>query len=210
MGRVYVTGPRDRAAVRPPRQGVQWVNTTSHGASWERDLSPFTLGPCPLYAGAVVDQSATLENLWQYAKLYAEHADADGEPTEAYYEWAGRGWLSPRAVRYPMGKGAKPLCSLWSGRRLSYVEARLAIYVPQYAAAVAKTAGWRRLQELHSHGDVALWDFDGYTSDRSFRECAADESRPLGHAFVLAAMLTGELDAELMTRAVQEAATGGT
>jgi hypothetical protein len=111
---VIVYGPRDRK----PHADV-YVNTTSHDRSdFGSQLSPFHLGPVDLYGGFV---ARTMENGWQYAKQYAVHADADGEPSDAYWQWSRGGWDNPRAVRYPMGKGAKPLCSLWDGERLGYL-----------------------------------------------------------------------------------------
>lgn len=72
-------------------------------------FSPFTLGPVDLYDGRV---AGNVENGWQYSKVYPEFA-AEGEPTEAYWQWAEDGWSKQRADRYPMGRGAKPLYSWW-------------------------------------------------------------------------------------------------
>jgi hypothetical protein len=96
-----------------------------------------------------------------------------------------------------MGKGVRPLCSLWAGEKLGYVEARKRIYVPVYAALVVETAAFNRLQDMARVGDVVLWDFDGYNHKslgRDWRYVLNDPSRPCGHAFVLAALLDGELE----------------
>ena len=61
---VRVVGPRDRK-----QAGETVVNTTSR-AGWSSDLSPFLLGPVPLYKGAPIEESQTMENAWQYAKVY--------------------------------------------------------------------------------------------------------------------------------------------
>ena len=81
------------------------VNCTS-GASkeWERQLSPFFLGPCQLYDNFM---SRTMENAWQYAKVYSRHLSEYSAASE-YWTWAQQGWANPRAVRFPMGRGAKP------------------------------------------------------------------------------------------------------
>lgn len=171
------------------------INTTS-GASeeWQRELSPFNLGPCRLYDDF---RSIRLENAWQYAKLYAVHADTHGNPTEDYWTWARKGWNNSKAVRYPMGRGARPLCSWWDGEKLGYIEARKRIYVPLYAEAVVRTTGWKRLRALYDTEPLlVLRDFDGYDHallGRSLRDVLQDPTRKMGHAFVLAMLLSGDL-----------------
>ena len=75
------------------------------------------LGPVPLYSEM---WSQNMENAWQYAKVYAQY-EFD---MNAYWAWAQAGWNNPWAVRYPMGKGARPAYSLWAGDRLDYIAAR--------------------------------------------------------------------------------------
>lgn len=70
-----------------------------------------------------------MENAWQYAKVYKQHTH-NGAPTSDYWDWARAGWSNPSAVRFPMGRGAKPEYSLWDGQRLGYIEARKKIYAP--------------------------------------------------------------------------------
>lgn len=178
------------------------INTTSRGLEW-RELSPFFLGPVKLYEKKT---SRNVENGWQYSKVYLQHAreqevwDDSGFihwPTSEHWEWANAGWSNPRAVRYPMGKGAIPLFSFWKGERLTYLQARKRIYVPLYSRAVAKTDAWERLKKLHASGkDFWLWDFDGYDHVKlgmSLKEVRRCKERKMGHAFVLAMMLQGEL-----------------
>ncbi len=187
MNPIRIIGPSDLQAVQ--RAGTQVVWTVSHAKDdWQRELSPFFLGPVALYDGL---ESVCMENAWQYAKCYAEHADAEGNPTEAYWEWARKGWSKP-AVRYPMGKGAKPLYLLWHGEHLSYVEARRRVYWPLYRDAVKRTGGFARLKALHAAGPVVLFDFDGYDHERmglTLHQVSHHTSKPMGHAFVLKAML---------------------
>jgi len=40
----------------------------------------------------------TMENAWQYSKVYSEHADEVGNPTQKYWDWAKAGWENPKAV----------------------------------------------------------------------------------------------------------------
>ena len=47
--------------------------------------------------------------------------------------------------------------------RLSYVDARKRIYIPEYAKLVVKTASYKWLKKLYDEGKkIALVDFDGY------------------------------------------------
>lgn len=176
------------------------VNTTSKAADWQRDLSPFHLGPCPLYGGHVARR---MENAWQYSKVYAVHAGAGGAPNAAYWAWAKAGWAAPKPVRYPMGRGARPLYSLWAGTRLGYIAARKAIYAPLYARAVQGTAGWAHLVQLYqTRHTLVLRDYDGYDHTAlglTLRQVLNSPARKMGHAFVLAMLLTRDPALEEIT-----------
>lgn len=175
--------------------GAIAVNTTSRGQDWEKQLSPFYLGPCDLYGGLVAKR---MENAWQFSKVYPQHVDEDGDQTSAYWDWAMGGWLDDRAHRYPMGKGAVPLYSLWNDEKLTYVEARKKVYCPLYAAAVEKTTAYGVLQRMYESetargGDLYLLDFDGYDrGSKTYEQVLNDPNKKMGHAFVLAMMLDGQ------------------
>lgn len=182
---IKIIGPRDK---RDPKA----INTTSHSASdWSSGLSPFKLGPVSLYGNHT---ALIFENAWQFAKLYQEHADHHGQPTDAYWTWARRGWASRKAYRYPLGKGRKPICSLWNGQRLDYITARKQIYLPLYQKAVACTDAYRQLESIYrENGSVTLFDFDGYDHsalNMSLADVLNCPTRICGHAFILAMMLT--------------------
>lgn len=161
---------------------------------WCSDLSPFKIGPCELYGEFV---SENMENAWQFAKVYRCHFDCDGDIDPSYWDWAKRGWADFTAHRYPMGRGAVPKFSLWAGDRLGYIDARKTIYVPLYAEAVMRTKGWQRLKELHESNDMlVLRDFDGYGHVKlglSLTEVLNNPHRKMGHAFVLAMLLTNDI-----------------
>jgi hypothetical protein len=162
--------------------------TSSHST-----LSPFLLGPVQLYSRLIAEN---MENGWQYAKLYAEHADKAQEPTHDYWEWARNGWANTRAVRYPMGKGARPICSLWAGERLGYIEARKRIYMPLYSQAVRfyAMAAYGLIRKAAFAGDIVIKDYDAYNHRHlgySWDDVINDPERKMGHGFVLAMMLEG-------------------
>lgn len=183
---VHVFGPKSPR----PRSGLV-IDVTSNSPTEYRQLSPFLLEP-------VGGEARNVENLWQYSKLYQEHADGAGNPTSAFNTWRAEGFAKQWADRYPMGKGKKPLCSIWSGQKYGYIEARRAIYEPQYrAAAVHHCAGLIETlkQEREKHEDIWIFDYDGYDHlayDMTLADVGQNAERPMGHAFVVASLVTGE------------------
>jgi hypothetical protein len=179
-----------------------FVNTTSRSQTWGKRLSPFFAGPCPLYSGAPCLEAKNVENAWQFSKVYPDHypdhIGTDGDPTEAWHRWAKIGYLTERGIRYPVGRGAKPIYSWWDGKRLGYVESRKEIYIPLYSQAIHPLKEFRKLVELlKEHGEVVLWDFDGYdrkAAGKSLNDVIHDPSRPMGHSFVLEKMLREEVE----------------
>ena len=170
------------------------INTTSRSSvPWSRGISPFYLGPIPLYEGAVCPQATNLENAWQFSKVYPVHMDANNEPTEEYFAWAKAGWEDPKGHRYPMGKGKNPAYSLWAGEKLGYIDARKKIYIPLFARAVAASPAYARLLDLYKRNDnITLWDFDGYdhrSLKMTMKEVVNNDKRAMGHAFVIAHLL---------------------
>jgi len=189
---LYIASMRDRI----PSDAIA-VNTTSSSTSrWSKGLSPFFCGPCELYGGYT---SKNVENLWQFSKLYAKYTDSNGNPTSEYFEWAQKGWNDTFAHRYPMGKGAKPLCAYWDGIKLNYIEARKQIYIPFYAEAVVKTEAYQKLKKLYYEcelTDIYLQDFDGYDHKllkMTYEDVINEPNRKMGHAFVLGMLLEGYL-----------------
>jgi hypothetical protein len=167
------------------RTGQPSFDVTSGSGQW-RALSPFTLGPVMLYDGR---WSRNMENGWQYAKVYSDHL-------HDYWEWAESGWRNSRAVRYPMGKGVRPLYSLWAGDELGYIDARKRIYMPLYSQAVRFYAARdiEKLRQAAKEGDIFIKDYDAYDHHSfgySWNDVINDPDRKMGHGFVLAMMLEG-------------------
>lgn len=190
--------------------GALTLDTTSRSGLWS-ELSPFLLPGGELYAG---HKSVNMENAWQFAKLYAKHADDRGEPTAAYWEWARAGWADAKAHRYPMGKGARPLHSWWDEEKLGYIEARKRIYAPLYSRAVERTEAFGTLQQMLAteERDIYLRDWDGYDHlklGQSIGQVANNPARKMGHAFVLWAMLTGTYEELIAPVPVPAAAQQG-
>lgn len=184
---------------------VPLVNTTSRSKEgWSKGLSPFFLGPVQLFDGTFAQN---VENAWQYAKVYEQHLDPEGNPSPEYFHWAREGFLNPKAVRFPMGPGARPAYSFWDGLHLGYVPARKVIYAPLYAAAVVHTDAFLRLEEMYrTLPRMYLWDFDGYdylAKGMSLTQVMNNAELKMGHSFVLAMMLKREFPEGWASEAVQ-------
>lgn len=186
--KIIVIGPKDRN--RAPK-GATVINTTSKSATnIGSQLSPFLLGPCKLWGNL---SAKNMENGWQYSKVYSQHTDGKKIDMPNWLSWAKAGWKNPKAVRYPMGRGAAPEFSYWDGKQYGYIEARARIYIPLYARAVRKTDSFKTLKKMYKEEDeIFLWDFDGYDREAvgsTLTQVLTDPRRKMGHAFVLAMML---------------------
>jgi hypothetical protein len=201
MNQIYVLPLWDYikklAELEAARKSVKVINTTS-GSGDFKGLSPFVLGPCKTYVPSI-PYAQNFENLWQYSKVYACHIIPGTLPPmhgNEWYKWREEGWKNPRAVRYPMGKGAKPVYSHWEGQNLTYVQARKKIYALNYFANVIKTEAFKRLREMYKIHDIILLDYDAYDHQamgRTLVDVINDPDKKCGHAFILAMILTGVL-----------------
>ena len=160
-----------------------------------RELSPFVLSAPP---------AKNLENLWQFSKVYSDQVDVSGNPNSDWFWWRRDGFYDERAHRYPKGKGAIPLYSIYPSlgdnrctEHLGYIEARKRIYATEYAKNVILTDSYARLAELYKeHGEITLKDYDAYdhlAMGMSLINVINNPNRKMGHAFVLAMILKGEL-----------------
>ena len=199
MDTVMVLSKRDKCP-----EGYTLIDCTSRNDDpvYRLGLSPFYLSDIPCYDGLI---SKNLENAWQYSKVYPDMIDADGNPTKDYFSWRDNGFAKSWADRYPKGRGAVPSYSYWKLSddyvKLGYIDARKYIYIPLYAAAAFKTEGYKRLKdlELEKDGRIALADFDGYNylkHGMSMKDVVNDETRKMGHGFVLVMMLEEYLTLE--------------
>jgi len=169
--------------------------STTNSVGYYQELNPFVL---KIFIGKWV----IFENLWQFSKVYPQYVDALNNPTPDFYQWRDRGFNDMQAHRYPMGKGAIPLYSLWHGERLGYIEARKKIYTTEYANAVSFSKSYRRLSEqwgeLSEQGsNLILLDYDAYDHRKlgmTLKDVINEPKRKMGHSFVLMMMLTDILE----------------
>ena len=170
------------------------IDTTSRAGSgsWTQGLSPFILPGGHLYGNYY---AKNVENAWQAAKVYKEFVDENENPSSKYFEWAEKIWNDNHAHRYPMGRNAKPLYSYWNGEKLSYIDARIKIYIPIYKRAVLQSNAYKTLLEIYKieKRDIYLIDFDGYNhikQGKTLIDVVTNPNKKMGHAFVIYGLLT--------------------
>jgi hypothetical protein len=201
----------------PTAQGFLQIPAWSRGKGIYRQLSPFFLGPID-YDGLSVK---TFESLWQHSKVYRGQVDAQGNPTQVWYNWRNAGFGAD-AERHPMGKEI-PLYSYFNGEKLDVVEARKKIYIPYYKELVRETPAYKELLARLKAGlqllliepdGPFLQDFPegvpidrelfkqliGVTDQKTFYSLigkpyphAKNRYFPLGHGYVLADALLEDL-----------------
>lgn len=186
--------PMKLGPVRVSEHG--WKHSEDHGEQVHGVEMPLT--------------ASNLENLWQASKAWegeAEQLKSTGTlderfsmPSKEFFERRRAIWNDEKAHRWvkkgkdKSGNKNIPLYSLWGSKKLSYIEARKAIYCPIYAQLVKKTVAYKRLEAMLDEGkNILLLEYDGYDrGDKSLEECLNDGSRPFGHGLVLECLLTGQ------------------
>lgn len=183
-------------------EGYKIINTTSHSKEqWSKNLSPFYLGPITVNpTGNEEIHVNKFENAWQYLKVYEDQYDVESDTIKPnWFEWANDGFRNKQAVRFPRGKGAKPLFSINNGQKMGYIEARLKIYAPLYEDCVRRYAAneYAILKRMCEDGEkLALFDFDGYahySKNLSLEDVMYNEKKKMGHSFVLMSMMEYDL-----------------
>ena len=220
------------------------IDLTSRNPDKEfaRQVSPFYVGKVVGTDGAT---APNLEVFWQIGKVF-EHHDNNGRPNDAYFAYrekmysAKLGEIPKPVMRHPykeFGYNADDML-YWAYynpergeyERLSYLEARKKVYVPEYAKLVANSDAMKWMKSLVDQGKkIALLDFDGFNyynedamkiryrayalkcrqqkrpilrTEKDFTDIKDMKSAinfadtPVGHAFVVKALLQGDLAVE--------------
>lgn len=184
------------ASPAPPGSNV--LNVTSRSKTWTKRFSPMVRDELPLQLYGY--ESWTVENLWQYSRKYPGQDDS-----HAWNEWRIAGYSSERGVRYPMGRGAVPEFSFITRSlgRMGLVAARKAIYIPAYFQKLQRFC-WKETEMLIGEirkGDLWIWDFDVTNNHAgSWESIVADETRSMGHGFVLIHWIEELLGRKLIER----------
>jgi len=187
------------------------------------------------------DGKKCMENIWQFSKVYRhvpkskqkenrwsdkviwEHPEEvhwrDNELTPEYWAWREKGMRCPYPVRYPVGFASRSDClfSMWEDKRLNYISARKAIYLPLYLKLVVAKPQFDELRQRLAAGEnLLIIEVDGphqeslpYYKERykvadNFIENSTvlatqenlqlllnDAKHPFGHGYCLAAALLG-------------------
>ena len=218
------------------------IDLTSRNSnhSFSRQVSPFFVGPVTGPDGASSD---SLEVFWQIGKVFPHH-DNNGTPNADYFAYREamyskkQGEIPKPIMRHPyheFGYEAEDMLywAYWDIEkqeytRLSYLEARKKVYVPEYAKLVANSNALKWMKSLLDRGHkIALLDFDGFNyyceeamkvryrayvlkckkekrpilvSEKDFTDIKDMKSAvgfahtPVGHAFVIKALLQGDLE----------------
>lgn len=85
-------------------------------------------------------------------------------PNEKYYEWRKKGFNNKYAVRYPVGFNNKSDCvyALLDNKKLGYIDARKAIYVPEYCKLVKNELKFKLLKnKLRKGQNLLIIEVDG-------------------------------------------------
>lgn len=138
-----------------------------------KDFSPFFMGPFKSSDGLTAH---VFEHLWQASKVFPCHVNEKGKIKDEYWIWRKEWFKKERVTNKTLSRrphtllGYKDNDCLFSvyfngvnWERLSYVEARKKLYIPEYAKYVVKTESYKWLKELYNaHKKIALVDFDGF------------------------------------------------
>lgn len=157
-----------------------------------RALSPFNIGPVDLYDGY---WAYNIENAFQFSRVYPIH-NFDETPSQAYFDWAVKGWQTRKAIKYPFGAWNIPLFSWWNGKKLSRLEAQNNIFLPLYSKAVVKTRSFQKLKDIYnsSDKDIVLLDYEGYNHrdlEMNWNDVVNHPTWPIGQGFVISMILEG-------------------
>jgi hypothetical protein len=183
-----VIGPEELTTLTDEEKNLL-TDVSRNSTSWTRLLSPEHLGPVNLYA---CYKAATVENGYQYTKVFNENIGALGLPTKEYIDWAEKGWKSTKVDE--ILKEKEPLFYYWHGKKYNKLDARRFIFIPLYTQVVMQDdSALERLKRQYYKKDkkIVLYDDSGYDSDAlgmSYQDVIKSE-RPFSHAFILAWLL---------------------
>lgn len=184
-----------RAKKQALTPNVYYAFPCIRGDESEQTVSPFRLGPCCLFGNTT---SKSLENAWQYSKVYPQHVGSDGQPTKEYFEWAKEGFAAWKAEKYPMGENAIESFFWWNGQKLDDVEARKQIFVPLYVELAVKVPYFQELKKVwldtikpDPEGCLYLMDCEAYEY-MTLSAVLNNPAKGMAHGYVLAMMLTDD------------------
>lgn len=174
-----------RIQPHPPKNGEDWHTVVAMTpSSKDGDISPYVLAN---EEGRLIENVWQFSKVYRTVQDHKEHysqwdrriiweqkaavhVDENNELTEDYWRWRERGMRNKFPVRYPIGfrMQKKPGSCLFSvksredPRRLSYIDARKEIYVPEFKKALLRTKKFQTLRQKHENGEnIFIVEIDG-------------------------------------------------
>jgi len=148
-------------------------------------LDPVNIGPLNLYKGW---RSNNLHNAWEYSKVYKEYT-SNGQPTQAYWDWASKGWDSDKPAKVSK---KKYMYHVWDGAKYGIIEARKRIFASIYIKSIFDTKDYAELRNAVNNCNktvaiVASQSLDYKKS--SLTEALFSPDKEFGYAFLLVMMI---------------------
>lgn len=168
-------------------------------------LSPMSMGPVE-HNQPGLPPSLNLENFHQFNKVFADEVDAEGDPTQAFYDAQLAAYADPTPHRRKQ-RGKVPLYSVWVTseasssdapgskmlNKLSYLESR-ELYCSFYAHFALQDPMYHKLLGLLERGvDLLIIGYDANPPSSITPEgllaCYEYLKKPFGHEMVLLTLL---------------------
>lgn len=174
-------------------------------------LSPKSIGPIN-HGQPGLPISLNLENFHQGNKVYENEVDANGEPTELFFEIQKKMYCETEPFihksdyinttntincvnKQKTNKNVKntPLYSIWVSKdkihKVSYFESRQ-FYCTFYEREIINNADFLKLKKLIENGyNLRIVGYDAYNVTKSIEEHYKDITKPFGHELVLYSMM---------------------
>ena len=195
---IKVCGPKDMFT-----EDTLKLSLTSHAAAinpigW-KDL--WLLSPFSLVKGRVIvpgmkgKTSKTVENVWQFLKVWQGEEQWDKETALAAFD-------SDCAMRFPRGKGAKHRGLFWgeTGEILDLVVGRFRIYFKAYCQMLSMPDRQEIINRIRIEAQkrpVVIWDYDSYDFEKEglskLFETIKYTQRSFAHAFICEMAIRNQL-----------------
>jgi hypothetical protein len=204
-----------------------WMNVFPNNKHENREdgygccsLSPMRLGPV-LHRQPDIPPAKNIENYHQFNKVWPCEVDANGDPTEEYWQRRRKGYADPEPHRHkfdaktmkkmretlkkatpgslgPSENRNQPCYSIHftlkgEERRFTYVQSRY-FYCCAYESLAKKTAAFEKLIDFSENSyALTICGYDAYPVTKTLYEHYCDPTKPFGHELVLYTLLTYDL-----------------
>jgi hypothetical protein len=159
-------------------------------------LSPFNIGPIPLYGN--IKEAVSLEAFHQWSKCFSWELDRDGNPGPEFYKERLRVFTTPGVATRHKGNMADFeyfVYDAYDGTEChySYLESR-GFYCTYYDILVRKMKEYKMLRKALDEGyNLTIYGYDAKHTEEELRDleaCYKNPHKPFGHEIILYTMLT--------------------